>query len=397
MPRSDDTTAPAPATAPAPVVGLAHVATVSFLASRASPTGAFAIALAGGVALARAAATHGVRAGYGASAAAILQTVALMGPARVNGPLTQALSAPLLGRLHARGAGPVPQFLAVLAIRLVHYALLTALFIWIVLGGVDAYAGSFDAIARRLGVEPPGTGRVLALTALFNTLWAIAFSVVQVAIYRRALDAWPDTAAGPPPDLEPAASASEPSERRRLDPRPLALAAAAATIALLATTAWPVLAAVAVALVAAWIATRADPRTIPFGAALAALLAFTAITGSLVAGLGADEALRRGLRAALLVGVATWLRAAAGPEGLRELFQLILHRLRRVPGAREAAAILGRLDPDAAHLRSAARHLLERLAGVHRRPWPIVDAVIGWVAGEADRHVSRAGSRPRAR
>jgi hypothetical protein len=385
--------------APAPVNGLAHVATVSFLASRASPTGAFAIALAGGVALARAAATHGLRAGYGASAAAVLQTVALMGPARVNGPLTQALSAPLLGRLHARGAGPVPQFLAVLAIRLVHYALLAALFIWIVLGGLDAYAGSFDAIARRVGIGPPGTGLVLALTALANLLWAIAFSAIQVAIYRRALDAWPESAAGPPADdLEPdAADAEEEPGRRRLDPRPLSIAAAAATVALLAGTAWPVLATVGAALVAAWIATRADPRTIPFGAALAALLAFSAITGSLIAGLGADEALRRALRAVLLVGVATWLRAATGPEGLRELFQLILHRLRRVPGAREAAAILARLDPSAAHLRSAARHLLERLAGVHRRPWPIVDAVIGWVAGEADRHVSRAGSRPRAR
>src|SRR5688500_305762 len=90
---------------PPDVTGLAHVATVSFLASRATPSGAFALALAGGVALARAAATHGLRSGYGASAAAILQTVALMGPARVNGPMTQAMSAPPPGRVHAREAG----------------------------------------------------------------------------------------------------------------------------------------------------------------------------------------------------------------------------------------------------------------------------------------------------
>ena len=35
----------------------------------------------------------------------MLQTVAVMGPARVNAPLTQALTAPLLGALHRRGTG----------------------------------------------------------------------------------------------------------------------------------------------------------------------------------------------------------------------------------------------------------------------------------------------------
>ena len=62
--------------------GLAHVATVSFLASRASPAFGFWIALAGGVALARAGQRDGVRLGYGASLAATLQTIALIGPIR---------------------------------------------------------------------------------------------------------------------------------------------------------------------------------------------------------------------------------------------------------------------------------------------------------------------------
>ena len=74
----------------------------AFLAARAAPSMQFWIALAGGIALARAAALRGLRAGYGASGAAMLQTVAVMGPARVNGPLTQALTAPLLGTLHRR-------------------------------------------------------------------------------------------------------------------------------------------------------------------------------------------------------------------------------------------------------------------------------------------------------
>jgi hypothetical protein len=83
--------------------GLAHVATSSFLASRVVPTGGYAVALAGGVALARSAQMAGARAGYGASIAAMLQAIAVLGPSRVSVPLTQALSAPLLGRLHARG------------------------------------------------------------------------------------------------------------------------------------------------------------------------------------------------------------------------------------------------------------------------------------------------------
>ena len=66
-----------PASAP---TGLAHVATVSFLAARAAPSMQFWIALAGGIALARTAARHGLRTGYGASAAAMLQTTAVMGP-----------------------------------------------------------------------------------------------------------------------------------------------------------------------------------------------------------------------------------------------------------------------------------------------------------------------------
>src|SRR5215212_5965654 len=87
--------------------GLAHVATVSFLASRAAPSIGFWVALAGGVALARVAVRDGARLGYGASLAATLQTIALIGPARFSVPLTQALSAPMIGAL-VRRATPVP-------------------------------------------------------------------------------------------------------------------------------------------------------------------------------------------------------------------------------------------------------------------------------------------------
>src|SRR2546423_3794124 len=86
----------------AEAAGLAHVATVSFVASRASPAFGFWIALAGGVALARVGERGGARLGYGASLAATLQTIALIGPVRLNVPLTQALSAPLIGALAGR-------------------------------------------------------------------------------------------------------------------------------------------------------------------------------------------------------------------------------------------------------------------------------------------------------
>src|SRR3954470_19325292 len=109
--------------------GPAHVATVSFLASRATPAGGFWVALAGGVALARVAQRRGAREGFGASIAAMLESVAIIGPTRVSVPFTQALTAPILGRLEARSVRPATQALACGLIRLAHNAAVTAFFI----------------------------------------------------------------------------------------------------------------------------------------------------------------------------------------------------------------------------------------------------------------------------
>ena len=152
-----------PNDAPPDVVGPAHVGVVSFLAARATPTGGFWIALAGGVALARVAERRGARLGFGASAAAMLETVAIIGPARFGVPLTQALTAPMLGRLHARGVGFWPQLAACALVRLLHNAATTAFFIWVIAGGLDAYAGTYDAIGRRIGIEV-GTADAVVLT-----------------------------------------------------------------------------------------------------------------------------------------------------------------------------------------------------------------------------------------
>ena len=128
------------------ISGLARVSTVSFLAARAAPSGGFWISLAGGVALARCAQRYGARGGFGASLAAMLETVAVIGPARFGVPLTQAMTAPWIGRLEARGASPLTEFLACSLVRILHNLATTAFFIWVILGGLDAYAGTYDAL-----------------------------------------------------------------------------------------------------------------------------------------------------------------------------------------------------------------------------------------------------------
>jgi len=356
------------------------VATVSFLAARAAPSGQFFIALAGGASLARTSARDGARAGYGASLAAMLQTVAIMGPARVNAPLTQALTAPLLGALHRRGVGVPLQIVACFAIRMVHYAAITAALIWIILGGLDAYAGSYDAITGWLGFLPEGERGALIVTALVNTGWAVFFSVTQVLLYRRALHRWP--AQGEEGAHRNHEEGGPERGSERFDPRAITLAAALAFGLLLSGTAWPVLGGVAAWLALAWAVSRPDPEAVPLGLALTGLVTFGALAGSLIAGLGIEEALSRGTRAALLVLVATWLRAAAGPAGLRETFRRILHRIRRLPAVREASAVLDGLD-SGPRLVAAGRAFIDTLTPLPNTPLEIADTVMDWVAAEA--------------
>jgi hypothetical protein len=359
--------------------GLAHVATVSFLAARAAPSMQFWIALAGGIALARAAAREGVRIGYGASAAAMLQTTAVMGPARVNGPLTQALTAPLIGALHRRGTSVPVQVVACFAIRITHYAAITAALVWIVLGGVDAYAGSYDALTGWLGLLPEGKEGALIVTAVLNVGLAAFYSVTQVLVYRWALGSWP---AAPPAVAAPAAGPAQDRGSARFDPRAITLAATVAFALLLSGTWWALLGSVAAWLAVAWAVSRCDREALGLGLALTALLAIGAVVATLIAGLGIDEALRRGTRAGLLVLVATWLRAAAGPAGLRETFRRILWRIRAVPPARDASAILDGLD-SGGRLIASGRTLIDTLGAVELTPRVVAGVVRDWVAAEA--------------
>jgi hypothetical protein len=376
--------------------GPAHVAVVSFLAARAAPAGGFWIALAGGVALARVAERRGARLGFGASLAAMLETVAIIGPARLGIPLTQAATAPMLGRLDARGWRPLPQILACAAIRLLHNAATTAFFIWVITGGLDAYAGTYDAIGRRLGIEI-GSADALALTLAGLFAWAAFASTVQVLIYRRGLANWDrlasdevvvDGAIGGKRQLREAgavaeASAAGAARERRFDPRAIALAAAVAFALLLASTQWALLAAVALWLALAWLAARPDRGPLKAGLLFASLLAGGAFVFALGGGLGLDVAARRATRAALLVLTATWLRGAAGAEGLREVSRRVLGRLRRIPSVPEAALVLDQIASEG-RLAAAARTLERQLRGVPKRAIPFVDAVLRWVVREAE-------------
>ena len=60
--------------------------------------------------------------------------------------------------------------------------------------------------------------------------------------------------------------------------------------------------------------------------------------------------------------VATWLRAAAGPAGLRETFRRMLWRIRVLPPAREASSILDGLD-SGGRLVASGRTLVDTLGG----------------------------------
>jgi len=360
--------------------GLAHLAAVSYLGSRLAPTGGYWVALAGGVAVARAAARHGLRVGYGASMAGLAQSVAIMGPARLSIPLTQAVSAPLVGALEGRRARLITQIAVAAVVRMALALLGTAFFIWIILGGLDAYAGAYEWMTSRLGWLPEGEAGVLVLSAVSLLVWTLLASPVQVLVYRRGMRRWPSDTA-PSPNALPAPG-GEPA-RRALDPRAVTLAGAIASALLLASADWPLLAAVVAWLALAWAVARPERDFVPVGAAIALVLAVSAFVVGLLADLGLIISLERAARAALLVAVATWFRAAAGTGGIREVARRVLGRLRRViPGTREAARMLGDLGSGAVLL-PAGRALLDELRAVRHRPRPVLDAVLGWVVEES--------------
>ena len=105
----------------------------------------------------------------------------------------------------------------------------------------------------------------------------------------------------------------------RFDPRAVALAAAIAFGLLVSSISWALLGAVAAWLAVAALVSRGDRTVVPLGAGLAMVLGTVVFSIAMLGGQGIEDSLARGTRAALLVLVATWLRAAAGTIGLREV------------------------------------------------------------------------------
>lgn len=364
---------------PLGLAGLAHVATISFVAARIAPPVGFGVSLAGGLALARAGQRAGLRQGYGAGLGTILETVAIVGPTRLGGAISQAITAPLLGRMEGNGVASGWQVAVCVLLRVAYNATTTAFFIWVLAGGLPAYAGTYDSVFGRLPLLPSGPVAALIATAIALFAWAGFASVTQVAVYRRGLRRWPKRE---PELLSQAAGPPEPGAERALDPRAITLAAAVAFVLLIATTAWPLLIAVAAWLGLAWLVARPDRFVVPAGLVLAAALAASAFLVAGIGGSGWGSAAAHALRAWLLVMTATWMRGAAGEVGFREVTQRVLGRLRRVPSVPEAARVLDELGLGR-RLGAAARSLIEALGSVRRRPLAIVDSVLDWVGHES--------------
>lgn len=159
------------------LAGLANVAAMTFLAARAVP-GGFVVALAGGVPLARASERHGTRAGYAAARASLVETMAVIGPARMGIPVPHAASAPALGALERRNAALLALALAGAAIRFGYY-IVTSVFYVGVLVGLDAYTGAYEAIRETLTFLPAGDAAAILMTAAFLAVWSLGAGVIQ--------------------------------------------------------------------------------------------------------------------------------------------------------------------------------------------------------------------------
>ena len=398
--------------------GLAHVAALAFVAARAVPGLGFPVAAGGGIALARATERVGLREGVGSAIAAIVEAIAILGPARLGAPLGQTVTAPAIGAIARRGGGFGLQLAACTAIRLAFNIVGTAFFVWVIAGGVETYAGAYDTVLGAIPGLPTGVSAALVITLAGIVLWSVGASAVQVWAYRRATERWtsgddtrestspgaedtgrqgdeqaPSNDAGWEPSTPGRAArmwarlkpASAPRSRRRpFDPRAVTAAAAVAFALLLISTEWALLGAVAGWLAIAWLVAPADREVVPAGVALALLLGLGALVANLLGGEGLSGALAHAARAALLVLAATWMRGAAGAAGFKEVARRVLTRLRRLPAMTEAAKTLDQLGSER-RLGDAARSLVERVRGTAQQPLELFDAVLAWIATEAER------------
>jgi len=359
---------------------MANVSALTFLVARAVPLG-WTVGVAGGVPLARAAERQGGRAGYATATASLVETIAIMGPARMGIPVPHAASAPLLGVLVRRGRSLLTLALAGAAVRTGYYAV-TSAFSIVVLVGLDAYLGSYARLRESFGFLPAGDAAALWLTFASLVVWSLGAGLIQAWVIRRGLRRW--TAEASLGELGQV-RAERPVEAR---PRPHSGAFVGLAIggfaAALASTDARALGLIAVVLAIAWTFTAGGWRTLARGLALALPLALSTLAFGVVGGIGAGPAARRASRVALLVLIAVWVHSAAGSQGLRAACLRCVRWLRRVPTLALAGTVLG-ASVSAADFGGAARRLGRRLRTVARRPTPILDASLAWLADESSR------------
>ncbi|MAS54452.1 hypothetical protein [Nocardioides sp.] len=359
---------------------MANVAALTFLAARAVPLG-WVVGVAGGVPLARAAQRHGGRAGYAAATASLVETMAIMGPARMGIPVPHAVSAPWLGVLYRKGRALLTMALAGALVRSGYY-LMTSVFSILVLIGLEAYVGSYEQLRQWLGFLPAGTAAALWLTAAMLVAWSLGAGLVQAWVLRRGLRDWDDNVGHG--ELDPGSSAAKVSPAAHPRAGLLVMVALVGfVVALSGTRPW-VLGGVAVCLAMLWVVTQADARTLGRGLLLALPLALSTLAFGLVGGIGFNQAVRRGARVALLVLIAVWLHRAAGSAGLRDQSLRLVRRLRRFPTLALAGTVLG-ASVAASDFGGAARRLGRRVGGATRRPTAVLDASLAWLADESTR------------
>ena len=379
-----------------PEAGFAHVAVLAFVAARTVPGFGFGVSLVGGTAIAHATERLGGRRGLAAGAAAAIESIAILGPARMSAPGGQLLTGPLIGHLAARGRSRALQVLSTALVRAAFNLLLTWAFIAIFAGGLDNYTGTYDATFGRIPGAPDGEAAALGGTALALLIWAIGASWVQVYVFHRANERWSRGggididiaideaahAAAPAIDEPP-----PPAVQRRFDPRAVIAAAAAAFVLLLASTDPLLLGAVAGWLAIAWLAAPAEREVVIPGLILAATLAVGAFVTNWVGGDGVAAGIEHAVRGALLVMTATWMRGAAGTDGFRAVAQRLLGRLARRRGSRSAVELSLALDSLSGDRRmgEAIRELIADLRTAEDDFMRMLDAAIDWVAAEASR------------
>ena len=237
-------------------------------------------------------------------------------------------------------------------------------------------------------------------TAISLLAWALAASTVQVLIFERADRRWSGAGGGIDIDravLAPAAGGQVPApageRRRRFDPRAVIAAASVAFVLLLSGTSPAVLGAVAVWLAIAWLLAPAEREVVIAGLILTATLAVSAFVTNTIGGDGLEAGLEHAARGALLVLVATWMRGAAGTDGVRAVARRLLDRLRSSPTATELREALDSLAGER-RMGAAARELTAVVGAAEDDLTKMLDATLDWIAAEAARFEPGAGELP---